>query len=401
MRLLYDTLGSERLCFHVVQTKGDLRVVRDFINTHAGHTLGIDTESTGINPYVPGWELRTFQFGTADTAFVVPARAKNLLRWLCASARNIEWVGHNLPHDVRSIDVWLGEETGILDRPHHETHTMVHLFDSRGKEDGGVGHGLKEACEFYVSRDAGKWERELKKAFKAIRVPIPGEVYKSGPRKGTQKMRTIKMSEGWSLVDLSLDAYARYAASDPILTMRLYWALLPTLAIENHQKLYAFDNRVAHAADKLTRRAMALDVAYTKRLRSELFEKAKRVSPWPDGRLGTPAQLAQEMIKRGAILTEVTKTGKPSTDAFVLRSTLAKARETGNTALIEFVERVLITKQLLKRADAHVGSLITEMDENGRIHPSINVLAARTARMSVSKPPLHQLPTKSDDLEVE
>jgi hypothetical protein len=49
--------------------------------------------------------------------------------------------------------------------------------------------------------NAGKWEQALKAEFKKITIPIPGEVYKSGPRKGQRKVRKAKLSEGWGLID--------------------------------------------------------------------------------------------------------------------------------------------------------------------------------------------------------
>jgi DNA polymerase I len=49
---------------------------------------------------------------------------------------------------------------------------------------------------------------------------------------------------------------------------------------------------------------------------------------------------------------------------------------------------------LLKRKASYTESMLEEADSDGRIHPSFNTLGARTARMSVSNPPLQQLPTK-------
>jgi len=68
----------------------------------------------------------------------------------------------------------------------------------------------------------------------------------------------------------------------------------------------------------------------------------------------------------------------------------------------DFVRAVLLAKQLEKRKAAYTDHMLLEMDEQGRVHPAINALAARTSRMSVSGPPLQQLPTKNrEDEEIQ
>src|SRR5690606_40476200 len=51
-------------------------------------------------------------------------------------------------------------------------------------------------------------------------------------------------------------------------------------------------------------------------------------------------------------------------------------------------EAVLHAKRAAKWNESYIGSFLTLRDENDRIHPRIGGLQARTARMSVSTPPL-------------
>jgi DNA polymerase-1 len=305
---------------------------------------------------------------------------------------DIKWIGHNGPHDIRSIDAWLGEPTGV--ECAGETYIPAHHYDSRKQEDGGVGHSLKDQAIRYVAPDAGKWETELKAVFKTIEVPIPGATYKSGPRKGQPKMRKARLDEGWSLIAADHPAYIKYAGSDPVLAYRLWRHYQPVL--RSHLDLYRFDKRVQEAVDRLNRRGMRLDVKYTRQLDNAYVVNAERLKEHAAAlgveNINSGAQVATALQALGVELTAKTPTGKYKTDDATLRKVVAKASK--DSAAMNLIRAILGAKQMLKRRESYTQSFLREMDSEGRVHPSINSLAARTARMSVSSPPLQQLPTK-------
>jgi DNA polymerase I len=388
-----DTLAGDSIEFCMIETAHDLYEFREFVRGH--RSLGIDTESTGLNCYRPKWKLRTVQCGNATVSYVVPARFRKAIAWLMRQPVN--WIAHNGPHDIRCIDAHLGYETGVVCAG--ETYLPAHHRDSRGREEGGTGHELKELAIAFIDRNAGRWEIELKKAFKEITIPIPGAVYKSGARKGQPKTRKAKLSEGWALINPTHPAYIAYAAADPILTYRLYRKLQPT--VREFHDLYDFDHRVQLACDRLQRRAIRLDVAYTQRL-SEAFtahaEAMKLVAfEYGCANIHSGKQVADTLLDLGARLTERTKTGLYKTDDPVMRKLM---NETDDAEVRNFIRAVLIAKQLLKRRESYTEAMLREMDARGRVHPSINSLGARTARMSVSNPPLQQLPTKDREDEL-
>lgn len=355
---------------------------------------GMDTESTGLNCYRPDWHLRTFQFGRSKVAYVIPAKYKRTIRDMILA--DVDWIGHNGPHDIRSIDAHLGIETGVVCAG--ETYIPSHHTDPRSKMEGGLGHELKELATALVAYDAGKWEQELKRVFKTITIPIPGEVYKSGPRRGQPKTRKARLSEGWSLINPRHPAYIAYAAADPILTYRV-WQRYRGM-VRSSRKLYDFDHKVQLACDKLQRRALRLDVRYTQRLDNAFIRMAERyadrASAYGCRNVHSGQQVTDTIVRLGGRLYERTPTGQLKSDNRVLRE--AMERHGGDVA--DFINCVLVVKQLLKRRESYTAAFLAEMDSDGRVHPSINSLAARTARMSVSKPPLQQLPTKDrgDDL---
>lgn len=384
MLRIEDTLNGEPISFNYCQNAQDAREALDFVQ--ASQWLSLDTEATHFNPYLPGWQLRTFQFGDGSKAYILPARAhRSILKVLRACPR---WVGHNGPHDIRCLDVHLGQSTGIVCAG--ETYIPAHHRDSRKQDEGGWGHGLKELATRYVSREAGKWERALFDVFNTLKVPIEGEVYKSGPRKGTQKYRKARRAECWGLIDPEHPAYLTYAGSDPILTSRLWLYLAPGINAE----LYHFDHRVQQACDVLYQRGIALDVAYTTRLRDSLFRRAqqymRRAAELGCTDIFSGPKVAHALLDAGARLTAKTDTGKWKTTNRVLEGQILR----GNDHVQALCRAILMAKRCDKRAKAYADAMLRTCDINGRVHPSINSLGARTSRMSVTDPALQQLPTK-------
>jgi DNA polymerase-1 len=389
----YDTLAGDRVSIHFAQSTEDVRKAYAWACKRT--TLALDTESTGVNPYARGWQLRTFQFGTGDRAFVIPARFKKGIEAIFVMP-GIRWIGHNGPHDVRSIDEHLGYETGVVCRG--ETYLPGHHRDPRNRKEGGTDHGLKEQCEAFIDSDAGKWERALKALFKTFKVPIPSEVYKSGPRKGEPKFRNARLDEGWKLVDPTDPVYWAYAGADPLLTFRLWKYYQGT--VRQFIDIYRLDHQVQLACDRLQRRGIRLDIAYTRKLAIALGRRATRARD-NAAILGVTsvysgAQVADALSQMGCVLTETTPKGALKTDVTVLKAVQADPTTPDNARTL--IGYILDAKQCDKRLEAYAHGMLSEVDANGRIHPGINSLAARTARMSVSKPALQQLPTKDSEI---
>lgn len=393
---IQDTLAGEDVYFGLAQTKEDLREVAKFIRHN--RWLAFDTESTGINCYKRGWKLRTAQWGNSNQAYVVPGQCRAFIGW--AFRQNVRLIGHNGPHDIRSVDAWLGYNTGKV--MEGETYIPAHHLDSRGKEEGGTGHGLKELSVAHVDPNADKWEKNLKAAFKEIQIPIPGEVFKSGPRKGMQKTRKAKVSEGYGLIPLTHPAYIAYAASDCCNAFRLWEWEQPI--VREQLELYRFDKEVAQACDQLQRRGMLADADYTARLSDAYLKRAHRLRTmaWEEfecENIQSGDQVANTLIMLGVKLTIKTPSGKFKTDAELLRK-IAKQDRTPASAK-RFIKIVLGAKQVEKRREAYTEHILDERDWDDRVHPGINSLAARTTRMSVGGPALQQLPTKDTEGDIE
>lgn len=395
-KLLRDTLAGEPITFRYLDKatdKAHIRLDKFFANNPV---LGIDTESTGLNCYRRGWKLRTVQIGNANMAIVIPTNCRALIERLIDYPG--KWVTHNGPHDFRCIDRYLGYDSGMEAR--RETHIISHHMDSRNQQEGGIGHGLKELAKAYVDPDADKWEKALKAKFKEIRIPT-GELYKVGKKKWEPKTRICTYSEGWGLVDPTLPQYIKYAGADPILTYRVWEHFQDNVALD----LFVHDWRIQQACDKLHRRGMLIDVEYTEQLDHSFLEEARKhvllAKEFGCANINSGDQLAATLDRLGIYLSVKTPTGKPQVTDGILRS-IMNSPNASNKATA-FIHAVLTARQLQKRQAAYTRNFLMERDENDRIHPSTNDLGARTGRMSISKPALHQLPTKdrSDDLATE
>lgn len=393
-----DELAGDTIRIYCPESKRDLFRAADFLLEH--QEMSLDTEATGINCYRVGWKMRTFQFGNEYQSYVVPARYRRFISWVMA--QDIVWFMFNGPHDVRSIDHHLGYETGVVGE---ELYIPGHYYDSRNQAEGGVGHGLKDLAVHFIDRQAGRWEKALKAAFKEIKVPIPGEYYKTsnkktGVVKGQQKMRKIRQEEGWATIDVRHPAYQAYAGLDPILTKRL----VPYLRryIQEFPELYEFDHAVAQACDVLQRRAIRCMTGYTQELSTAYAAVAQAnmdiAAKYGCENINSTQQVAATLLRLGVTLTELTDSGDWKMDARIMREVKKNppTRKAG-----DFISSVLVAKQLLKRKAAYTDNMLLEMDEDNRVHPSINSLRARTTRMGVSGPPLQQLPTKDHEDEID
>lgn len=389
MLVIRDTLQGQPIQFRYCQTREDLKKAYRFAKAHS--VLAFDTEATHWDPYRIGWKLRTFQFGNADVCYVVPAVRKRFIAAVCELP--IKWIGHNGNHDKRSIDRWLGYDTEI-DVP-FETFIVAHHHDPRNISEGGVNHGLKDQAKARLDPRADKWEKALKARFKTFRVPVSGQLFRSGPRKGQPKDRSARIEEGWALEDYTHPVSIAYAGSDPILTYRLaQWYQRKS----SNQKLYDHDWRVANACSTLQTRGMLHDRRFALSYKHGLERAIKTAGANLEGygitSVYSTQQLAEVLTEYGVELTERTPKGKIKVDTKIMKAILAECVGPEHRDVKYILKQVFRYKRCSKRLSAYANQILASADSNGRIHPSIKSLGAITARMSVSTPAFQQLPTK-------
>ncbi len=200
---------------------------------------------------------------------------------------------------------------------------------------------------------------------------------------------------GWNHMPAADEAYAVYAGLDAIYVRRLLTVLMDACAPFAH--LAVLDTWLAAQATGITIRGLLLDTGYTRacspncgpstppptprsRPRSASAaghpsspngsprEPPKRASPaWPS----RPAAGRRSPPTRSPNLTERHGGQLPATSAPLVAARLAMAR----------------TSNLI----ANLRGFLTAADPAGRVHPQVNTLRAKTARMSITAPALQTL----------
>lgn len=335
--------------------------------------VAIDTETTGLNWAAKDFECRLVQFGNANEAWVVPARLLDTSLLLLALTTVSTIYMHNAPFDtcvLGATQTW--SLANYISSKTIDTRILAHLLDPRARMEGGLGHGLKELSVALIDPDAGRLEKELSEVFRT-------------------ELKAKPVSAGWRLVPDNHPTYVQYAGLDPIWTFRLAEILERRVRLAGMSHLIDFEHRVQRLTTDMMRRGIPLDVDYTKGL-SATLEDRKLTAEAKAALLGcenvnSPDQVVAALMLHGWTPDpkKVTGTGKPAVD----KDVLAELSEAGSPLAKAVVE----AKRAGKWQTSYVEAMLSNRDSADRIHPTIRSLAARTARMSVSDPPLQQLPT--------
>jgi DNA polymerase-1 len=372
------TLGGDPVDIYVVEEPRDLAAFDDFL-AQGDKVLGFDTETTDLNIYSHDFGGRLAQFGNRDVAFVLPME-----RFGPAISRALRqprhFTVHNAAFDLLVVDRVLGVTVEELGSRVFDTRIMAHLLDPRQRHEGGAGLGLKELSEIYVDPEAPDTQAGLHAVFRSL-----------GLTKET----------GWRQIDLFHPTYLEYAGLDPILARRLFDELAGMIKALDLNHLSQFEHHLQTLLAIMQRRGMRLDMDYVRDLRGDLDREAehyrKIAARYGVENVNSTAQVADALVGMGETLTERSpKTGAWKVDKGVLLPLADMGVKWDRLEVREpnpLAEAVLHAKRAAKWQTSYVDAFVDLRDEHDRIHPRIGGLQARTARMSVSTPPLQQLPS--------
>ena len=352
------------------------QLLRDVMDT-AG-PLAVDVEATGLEMFAKDYHLRMIQFATTERAWVVlweeaDYELQAVVRRILAERPLLLF--HNASYDILAM-----ARFGIVDIDDAwgrtaDTRILSHLLDPRSREDGAVGHRLVDLVVRYVGdHDAERYETDLFNEFRAMKV---------------------KRNEGYAAIDLHSEVYHRYGAADVLQTAWLYEALSPLVEAQSwSRQLCEFEHDVARLCCVIQAKGLLVDEVYANKLIDDLdklaLEGVAEAKSFGVENINSTSQVSEALLALGATLTHRTPSGLLQVNKDVLES-VAKF---GDTAPAMLAKAVMQSKNAAKFKKAYVQASLDARDECGRVHPSINALQARTARMSVSGPPLQQLPSR-------
>lgn len=327
--------------------------------------LGVDVETSGLNPYAPGAAIRLIQFGDARTGWAMPWDLwKGLALEILSS-----WEGDFVGHNIGAFDSKWIEHHSTYRFPRHRLHdTMLqaHIVDPLGPG------ALKTLAKNLIDPHAAFGQRRLDEAM-------------------------AKNKWDWATVPVDLPAYHLYGALDPVLTTRLHELFMKKLSPgTDWGNVYSLELAVRHIVTRMEQRGIRLDTEYAERKSIELLAYAQHLREWGKEHyginLGSGQQLTQIFVDLGAEYTIFSKlTNAPSTDKHQLRIFASE----GSPEIVQLAKAVLG----LRKAQRYGGDyfkkfvdLAVEEDDGYILHPTIRTLGARTSRMSVADPPLQQVP---------
>ena len=374
------TCGGHTMTVHAPQP-GELDPAALAAFTTAEPVLGLDVETSAIDDhgprfFAPAFTVRLVQFGSEREAWVVnmadPAQRDAAAAVLADPARR--FVTHT-PFDVLAVWSALGIPLG---QRVADTHLLSKLLDP----DERAGHGLKELSARHLDGGLTEAESALHARMRAL-AP-------AGHRAGNGWLRW-----GWNHLPADDEAYVVYAGLDAIYARRLLPVLLTACAPFAH--LARLDTWLAAQATGITVRGLRLDTGYARALLADLEAEHATADTQISAALGCPGAspkfadwLDGQATAAGITGLPRTPTGRLQVTADTLAALLAENAETLPAHAAELA-RARLAMSKASNLIANLRGFLAAADEGGRVHPQVNTLRAKTARMSITNPALQTL----------
>lgn len=345
---------------HFVNSVDDVLALNSWLGERRPyHALAFDTETTGL---VVGKDIvRLAQIGDGQHGWAIPwstdvgADGDFVGGWSGVFADVVkrwdgDWIAHNAKFDVGMLDFMRVR----MPRPRVvDTRIMTHCLTPH------YSTALKNVASRLVDAKAGALQMELKNT-----------------------------KWGWDTVPLDYGPYWSYAALDTVLTYRVYEILWPQVQAECLDA-FQIENTVTWIIEQMERRGAHIDVPFAQRKLDEFNAYVAAAGKWVKDTYGVAAgsnaAIVQILQGEGYEFTKATASGAVALDKEVLGGIDHPLAST-----------VLARRQIQKLASTYLSHFVEEVDADDCIHPSINVLGARTSRMSMERPNLQNLPRKSE-----
>jgi DNA polymerase-1 len=333
--------------------------------------LAVDIETYGLG--LDARHIKCVQFADDNSAVILDPRdpaQEMAIQW---ALRTLRWLAfHKSSFDVPNLCV-----NGLMDLESIAKVWDVLIYARMAEPDERTAKSLGKCAERWLGFPPGT---PMEKVFRRLGM--------------TKK-------EGFYLGDINQPLYVERAAIDPILTFRLLpivrkAAYLRTISDhpftvtgvkgEEAKRLVDREQRINRLLLRRSARGLRVDLGFLDR-----FQDGNRaaIGAAQDQLVtagiapGNGASLAKFLDGLGAF-----PPGYPRTPKTKAPSTQAKHLEALSHPMAQtFVQH----KQLTKIQDDYLEK-IRLLELNGRVHPSVDLLAATTGRMSMSDPPFQQFP---------
>lgn len=320
--------------------------------------LGLDTETSGLDPWASDAKLRLIQIGDHKTGWAIPWEGWGGVAMECLNAWDGQITLHNAAFDAK----WLKIHAN-WDMPWHRTHdTMIMGQILRPGER----NDLKYLSTQFIDPRADAGQKDLKDAM-------------------------AKNGWGWGDIPVDLESYWVYSALDPILAAHLYTHFKGGTEFP---ETYDLEMAVRRICTNMEMSGMRVDVEYSQKKYDELTNYVDSSKEWAkdvfDFSIGSSVQLADYFANGcGVKFDRFTAGGQPSVD----KEQLKIFKNSPDPRVAEMAKFVLKVRDSDKVANSYFKNFVA-MERDGILHPSIKTMGARTGRMSVTDPALQTIPSK-------
>jgi DNA polymerase I-like protein with 3'-5' exonuclease and polymerase domains len=329
---------------------------------HRQAVLAFDCETTGTDPYAPGFAVRLWSVSDGAEAWAIDARDTGSVGQLATDlARHpgplaVYNVAFDLPVAIRALGLDADYFTdraragGLID-----TMILARLCHPDERRI-----GLKEIAKLALGPEASAAEERLKAAFKRL----------SG-----------KAETKWRSIDPAHPAYWQYAAVDAGLTARLHAHLRP----EVDDELLAKEMRVAMICLRAGLRGWPVDPDAAVTLEEALTAERLRL----EQALHTVGVLdVATAAGRASIVEALQREGCPPAGKSLAREALEPLAFAGS----QVARDVLALRTVVKFLSLYVPLFLGAAEGDGRLHAFPITLATVTGRMALPGVPLQTAP---------
>ena len=315
----------------------------------SGHTIGVSVaRSDGLRAYIPMRHPETDNFSVEE-----------VISWLNKSQENgVKFVFHNASYDIG----WLQNDG--FDTPKEVHDTMILAFVINETERSYSLDNVSKRLGF-----EGKDESGLNEAASAFGFDAKSEMW---------KMPAIHVG--------------KYAEMDSVMTIEVFKKLLPELGLQDLKEAYRLECDLIPMAIAMRRRGV--------RINEEQIDVAKKAVEEERDAIVADISHRSGMNVEMRSLNSNQKMAKLFDHFGIPHSNSFQGKEMEN--MDHWFPR--LAAQARKKnhlANTFIENHIKNFIHNGRIHAEINVTrgdnqGTRTTRLSYSKPPLQQMPSKDE-----
>jgi DNA polymerase-1 len=308
--------------------------------------MAFDTETTGLYVRTPyGDTARTVQVAVRpwDVAYVFETTERWRAPLTHIFSEMNEVVGHNTKFDIHAMTTY-GINANHLYAPEaiHDTMWVARLHDERDVMK------LKMLAAKYLTKDAREAETGLKR---------------------------LMTKNGWTWATVPVRYLVEYGGLDAIYTGKLFDLLYPRIG--HSLGAYRREQDLQPIVYNMERAGMLIDKDMLVRVADDLHAEIgvalstiKRLAPGLNP--NAPHQIKKHLRDRGHSL--------PNTQAATLMATDD-----------DFARAILAYRKSQKMASTYAGPWLELITPEGRIHPNLNTMGAKTGRFSGSDPNLQNV----------